>query len=372
MATVTLSDILDQMTVPAQLVEPGKEEGSVRCLACAHRCLIRPGKRGICQVRFNQAGELRVPWGYVAALQADPIEKKPFSHFLPGSTALTFGMLGCDLHCAFCQNWVNSQAMRDPASEQSIYNVQRVSPDELVLAAKRAGANVIASSYNEPLITSEWAVDVFKAARSAGLDCAFISNGNATPQALEYLRPYLTGYKIDLKTMQDKHYRQLGAVLQNVLDSIQKAHDLGLWVEVVTLVIPGFNDATEELWDAARFLASVSPDIPWHVTAYHPDYKMDNPATPVETLQRAAEIGQEAGLHYVYAGNIPGRVGSLEDTYCPHCNTLLVKRRGYVVREYHITAEGVCSACGTKIAGVWSSEPQKVALNGFGMPRPMW
>jgi pyruvate formate lyase activating enzyme len=223
-----------------------------------------------------------------------------------------------------------------------------------VAYARRTEARVIASSYNEPLITTEWAIGIFKLAQPAGMRCVYVSNGNATPEALEALRPYLSGYKIDLKTMQDKHYRQCGGVLKNVLDTIQRAHDLGLWVEVVTLVIPGFNDSPDELWEAARFIASVSPDIPWHVTAYHPDYKKDDaPPTPVKTLQQAAEIGQEAGLHYVYAGNIPGRVGSLEDTLCPSCSTPLVKRYGYEITDYCITPAGACPQCGAKIAGVW-------------------
>jgi pyruvate formate lyase activating enzyme len=350
----TLRETLDGLTVPGSLYQPAPEEKAVRCYACAHRCLIRPGRRGICQVRFNQDGILRVPWGYVAGLNADPIEKKPFSHFLPGSTALTFGMLGCDFHCAFCQNWLSSQALRDEQAADSIRSIQRITPEQIVAYAQRSHASVIASSYNEPLITSEWAIDIFKKAKQAGMHCVYVSNGNATPEVLEALRPYLTGYKIDLKTMQDKHYRECGGVLQNVLDTIQRAHALGLWVEVVTLVIPGFNDSPDELWEAARFIYAISPDIPWHVTAYHPDYKkIDAPPTPVQTLQQAAEIGQEAGLHYVYAGNIPGRVGSLENTHCPTCSTLLIRRYGYTILQNSIQ-EGKCPQCGAAIAGVWA------------------
>jgi pyruvate formate lyase activating enzyme len=366
---VTLADRLDELTRPGDLFEP-LEDGELRCTACAHRCLIKPGRRGICKVRFNQDGELRVPWGYVAALQVDPIEKKPFDHFLPGSDALTFGMLGCDFHCDFCQNWLSSQALRDPAASLGPDYIMSISPEQIIQHALRSGAQAVVSSYNEPLITSEWAVSIFKEAKKAGLTCAYVSNGNATPEVLEYLRPWLSGYKIDLKTMQDKQYRQCGGVLQNVLDAIQKAHDLDLWVEVVTLVIPGFNDSPEELWEAARFIRSVSVDIPWHVTAFHPDYKMtDAPPTPPRTLQQAAEIGQEAGLHYVYAGNLPGRVGSLENTYCPKCSTVLIERRGYVLSDYRITAQGTCPKCGTTIAGVWTDDPGSVHLGGFGFPR---
>jgi pyruvate formate lyase activating enzyme len=365
----TLASVLDEMTAEGELYEK-LPDGSVRCFACAHRCLIREGKRGICQVRFNRGGGLRVPWGYVAGLQADPIEKKPFFHILSGSDALTFGMLGCDFHCANCQNWVSSQALRDPESEASIGFLRRISPEQMVTTAKRSGAKVIASSYNEPLITSEWAVSIFRLAQQEGLKCVYVSNGNATPEVLHYLRPYLAGYKIDLKTMQDQQYRKLGGVLANVLDSIRTAHTLGLWVEAVTLVIPGFNDSTEELMEAARFLVSVSRDIPWHVTAFHPDYKMtDPPPTPAATLLRAAEIGQEAGLRYVYAGNLPGRTKEYENTYCPGCRAVLIERTGYTIRGYHLTAQGTCPQCGTLIAGIWSDRPEEVNIGGWGMPR---
>jgi pyruvate formate lyase activating enzyme len=232
---------------------------------------------------------------------------------------------------------------------------------------------VIVSSYNEPLITSEWAVAIFKEAKAAGLMCAYVSNGNNTPQVMEYLRPYLNAYKVDLKSMQDKNYRMLGGVLKNTLDGVQRAHDMGLWVEVVTLTIPGFNDSNEELWDAARFIAGVSPDIPWHVTAFHKDYRMtDRPNTDVATLLRAAEIGREAGLRYVYAGNLPGRVEDYESTYCANCNELLIKRSGYVILDYRLTAAGACPKCGTHLPGVWTDNPSSVHLNGYGLPIPVY
>jgi pyruvate formate lyase activating enzyme len=262
--------------------------------------------------------------------------------------------------------------MRDPASDIAGSLVRRISPDQMVEYALRVGAQVIASSYNEPLITSEWAVSIFRKANEAGLKCAFISNGNATPEALEYLRPHIVAYKIDLKTMQDKHYRKLGGVLNHVLDSIRMAKSMGLWVEVVTLTIPGFNDSTEELFDAARFISSVSPDIPWHVTAFHPDYKMTGPpATPSNTLVRAAEIGQEAGLNFVYAGNLPGRTGSYEHTFCSNCHTLLIERYSYVIQSYHLTPEGSCPNCGTGVPGIWTEYPEKVRVGGLGIPRPV-
>ncbi len=367
----TLQERMDELTAPGEVYEK-LDDGSVRCHACAHHCLIKPGRRGICQVRFNQNGELRVPWGYVAALQADPIEKKPFTHLMPGSDALTFGMLGCNFHCGYCQNWITSQALRDADANAylSPSHLRRISPEQVVRAAQSTGSRVVVSSYNEPLITSEWALSIFKQAKAAGLLTACVSNGYAAPQALEYLRPYLDGYKIDLKSMDDKRYRSLGGVLNNVLNSIRLARELGLWVEVVTLVIPGFNDSKEELWDAARYLVSVSADIPWHLTAYHPDYKETGAqSTPSSTLQTAAEVGQEAGLRYVYAGNLPGQVGSLEDTFCPHCQERLIGRRGYTLTSYAITPEGKCPKCGLAIAGVWPQDPQTVNLRNWGFPR---
>jgi pyruvate formate lyase activating enzyme len=309
----------------------------------------------------------------VAALQSDPIEKKPFSHVMPGTNALTFGMLGCDYHCTYCQNWLTSQAMRDPASDVSAQFIRKITPKEMVEHAHRTRASVVVSSYNEPLITSEWAVAIFKEAKQAGLMCAYVSNGNNTPQVIEYIAPYLDAYKVDLKCMRDKNYRTLGGTLQNTLDGIKRAREAGLWVEVVTLVIPGFNDSNEELWDAARFLADLSVDIPWHVTAFHKDYKMTAPDnTGPQTLVRAAEIGREAGLRYVYAGNLPGNVGEYETTQCPRCNYQLVKRSGYVIQKYKITSEGNCPKCGEKIAGVWPKDPSSVALFGIGHPLPVW
>lgn len=368
----SLANVLDELTVEGELYE-ALADGAVSCHACGHRCLIREGRRGICQVRFNQGGKLRVPWGYVGALQSDPIEKKPFSHVLPGTNALTFGMLGCDYHCGYCQNWLTSQAMRDPAADVSAQLVRKITPAQMVEHARRTNASTVVSSYNEPLITSEWAVEIFKEARQAGLRCAYVSNGNNTPEVMDYISPYLDAYKVDLKCMTDKNYRKLGGVLQHTLDGIKRAREKGLWVEVVTLVIPGFNDSNEELWDAARFLADLSLDIPWHVTAFHKDYKMTEPDnTDSKTLLRAAEIGREAGLRYVYAGNLPGNVGEYEDTHCPRCNDQLVKRRGYVIHEYKITSDGKCPKCGEKIAGLWPTDPATVGLNGIGYPLPIW
>ncbi len=345
---------LDNLTRLAELVET-LADGDVRCLACGHTCRLKSGARGVCKVRFNRAGTLMAPWGYVSSLNVDPIEKKPFNHLLPGGKVLTFGMLGCDLKCDFCQNWEISQTLRDPQADFAIRHIQRVTPQQVVDVALHSGAKMIASSYNEPLITTEWAVGIFRLAVEAGLRCAFVSNGHATPQALAYLRPYLSAYKVDLKSMQEENYRTCGGRLGVVLDTIRQAHQMGLWVEVVTLVIPGYNDSPDELWQAAQFIASVSPDIPWHVTAFHPDYhRLESPPTRADALAQAADIGQEAGLKYVYAGNLPGRTGSLEDTHCPSCGKRLIHRRGYLILENLMEANGRCPACDTAVPGVWA------------------
>ncbi len=353
---------LDRRTVVGSLWRAEGER--IRCYACGHRCLIGEGRRGICKVRSNDGGELRVPFGYVAGLQCDPVEKKPFYHLYPGSDALTFGMMGCDFHCSYCQNWVTSQALRDAAS---VAPVQPADPRELAEAARASGAKLVVSSYNEPLIPAEWAVAVFRQAKTLGIDCAFVSNGNATPEALDFVRPWIIGYKIDLKTFNDQRYRSLGGTLKHVTESIRMVHERGLWLEVVTLLVPGFNDSEPELREMAKFLVSVSPDIPWHVTAFHQDYKMTAPpSTQAKQLVRAAELGREEGLRFVYAGNVPGRVGDLENTRCPNCQELLIRRYGYLVQEYRLTAAGQCPKCSTPIPGVWPNAPTEVRT-GSGM-----
>ncbi|RPI98356.1 MAG: AmmeMemoRadiSam system radical SAM enzyme [Chloroflexi bacterium] len=342
------------MSVPGELVVvEDAAEKKLRCVACGHRCLIKEGRRGICKVRYNDGGVLRVPRNYVGALQVDPVEKKPFFHVTPGQSVLSFGMLGCDFHCDYCQNWEISQTLRDDAAGRDYIPV---TAEDLVAAARSYRSRALASTYNEPLITSEWAVEVFRHTRQAGMMTMYISNGNGTPEVIAYLRPWLDAYKIDLKTMQDQHYRKyLGGVLQNVLDTIRLVYEAGIWLEVLTLIVPGLNDSSDELWDAARYIRSVSPDIPWHVTAFHPDYKMlDRGPTPSDTLVRAAEIGAEAGLNYVYAGNAPGRTQNWEDTRCPTCQMTLVRRVGYRVQEKKLVQSGgICPQCKTRIPGIW-------------------
>ncbi len=550
-----LAEILARRTAEGELYEKLPND-RVRCFACGHRCVIPPGFDGICRVRFNEGGVLKVPFGYVGALQLDPVEKKPFFHALPGSRALSFGMLGCDYHCGYCftgdtvvltdqgpttfadlfascartesrpdaelafpegrsvvaasgtlrrlrgvvrhpyrgelvtirpfylpplrctpdhrvyattdpeappalvpasdlstdhcltipvrvaaevlparavrsepvaaasiataahgirsigartaileyddpltadphaivtadnylvplrgverepyegdvynmevdeehsylagffavsncQNWVTSQALRDPSA---VAPPQEITPRELVKLAHEHEARIVTSTYNEPLITSEWAMAVFKEARAAGLVCSYVSNGNGTPEVLDYIKPWVSLYKVDLKSFRDRHYRELGGTLERVLWTIRALHEKGFWVEIVTLLVPGFNDSDEELRDIARFLVSVFPDIPWHVTAFHKDYKMTGPDnTSVATLLRAAEIGAAEGLRFVYAGNLPGQVGKWENTYCPGCGELLIERYGFRVLRDRV-ADGHCPRCRRFIPGFW-------------------
>ncbi len=349
----TLRDVIYENVREGELYEK-LDRNRVRCYACGHCCPIPEGQPGVCKVRYNRGGTLYVPWGYVGGVQCDPIEKKPFFHAYPGALAYSFGMLGCDLHCAYCQNWVTSQALRDP---NAVSPPLQASPEALVQDALRQGAKVLVSTYNEPLITSEWAVAVFKEAKAAGLITGFVSNGNGTPQVLEYLRPWIDLYKVDLKSFDDRHYHELGGRIGPILDTIRRLHQMGFWLEIVTLLIPGFNDSEDELRRLTDFVASVSPDIPWHVTAFHKDYKMDDPDdTQPKDLLRAAEIGKQAGLRFVYAGNLPGMVGGHEDTRCHHCNQVLVKRHSYFIQDYRVTSGGRCPFCSAAIPGRWAAK----------------
>ncbi len=344
--------LLDCDTQPGKLVRE-LENDSLICTACGHLCKLKSGQRGICKVRYNDQGILRVPFNYVAGLQNDPIEKKPFFHALPGSRAMSFGMLGCDFRCAYCQNWFTSQTLRDDLSTQESTHMTAKDICEL---AQRNDARTIVSTYNEPLITSEWAVEVFQEARKRGIRTAFVSNGHGTPEVIEYISPWIDFYKIDLKTFSDKNYRKLGGNLTAVLDTVGRVFSAGIWTEIVTLVIPDYNDSDKELTNIAEFIASISLDIPWHVTAFHPDYKMqDRGRTPVTTLLRAREHGKQAGLKFVYSGNVPGQAENAENTYCPECDKALVTRIGFCLRNNYLQ-DGCCPKCREPIAGRWSED----------------
>lgn len=344
-----LADRMDSQTAPGVLWR--READGIRCVACAHRCLLLEGARGVCRVRFLRDGQLRVPFGYVAGLACDPIEKKPFFHVEPGSQALTFGMLGCNFHCDFCQNWTSSQVLRDPAARAG---VTPVSPQDVLDAALGHGARSLISSYNEPVITAEWAAALFAPAHEAGLRCGIVSNGHMTPESLEFLAPWLDLCKIDLKGFDERRYRDLGGSLRAVTDTLRAVHERGIWLEVVTLLAPGLNDSLDELRCLARFLVSLSPDIPWHVTGFHPVYRRagDNPTSPAD-LARAAQIGADEGLRYVYTGNRPGQTGRWENTWCPQCRALLVERDGYRIIRAALDKTGRCPACQTVIPGRW-------------------
>ena len=361
----TLGDALAARTVEGELYEK-LEKNAVRCFSCGHRCKILEGLKGICKVRFNEGGVLQVPRGYVAALQVDPIEKKPFFHAYPGALALSFGMLGCDYHCGYCQNWVTSQALRDP---MAVAPPRDVEPSDLVKLAVRHGAKVITSTYNEPLITSEWAVEVFREAKQAGLVCSYVSNGNGTPQVLDFIRPHVDAYKVDLKTFNPKNYRQLGGVLENVTDTIRMLKERGFWVEIVTLVVPGFSDDSEDLKRMADFIAGVDPLMPWHMTAFHPDYKMTDGyrSTTVDDLMRIVEYGQAAGIRYMYPGNLPGQVGAWENTRCHHCDATVIERWGFVVTKNRVKEDGACPDCGKALPGIWG----RASGHGDGRVRPL-
>jgi pyruvate formate lyase activating enzyme len=347
-----LAEILENHTAPGELFEKLGEQ-RVRCTACSHRCLIPENASGTCKVRFNRGGILQVPYGYVAGVQCDPVEKKPFFHVRPGALAYSFGMLGCDFHCSFCQNWITSQTLRDPTA---VVLPSPASPEELVRDACTHGAEVIVSTYNEPLITSEWSRAIFKEAKSAGLMTAYVSNGNATPEVLDFLKPWLDLYKVDLKSFDDRQYKKLGGRLQPVLDTIRSLYGMGIWIEIVTLLIPGFNDSQEELTGLTEFVAGISPDVPWHVTAFYRSYKMTHADdTGPGDLMRAVEIGKKSGLHYVYAGNLPGRAGKWENTFCSQCNEIVIERRGYRILSYGLTPDGCCAKCANPIPGRWSA-----------------
>ena len=354
-ASIRLQELLAANTMPSapELMIRG-DNGVVQCLACGHRCSIRPGRSGICRVRFNRDGELRVPAGYVSGLQIDPIEKKPFYHAYPARQALSFGMLGCNFHCSFCQNWVTSQTVRDDAA---VARPSFVTAERLVQAAVDNGVPMVVSTYNEPLITADWAVEIFKLARAEGITCGFISNGHANPEVLEFIRPYVDLCNVDLKCFTDPGYRKLGGILENVLDTIKRLKQMDFWVEVVTLVVPGFNDGDEELKQMAGFVAEVSVDIPWHVSAFHPDYKMTGPPrTPAETLIRGHDLGKAAGLRHVYPGNVHGGMGQRECTFCPSCAEVLIRRRGFVIEENRMKGS-TCPFCAEPIAGRWEEHP---------------
>jgi pyruvate formate lyase activating enzyme len=321
----------------------------VNCNLCSHRCRkIADSKRGICGVRENRDGKLySLVYGKAVARSVDPIEKKPLFNFLPGSKSYSIATVGCNFRCDNCQNYDISQLPK----ERNMIVGQDVSPEEIVSAAKRSNCASIAYTYNEPTIFFEYAYDIAKLAKKEELKNVFVTNGYITEEALREIAPYLDAANIDLKSFSDDFYRKrCGARLQPVLDSIRLYKSLGIWIELTTLIIPTLNDSEDELQKVAEFIKEVGKDIPWHITQFYPTYKLiDLPRTPVATLRRAREIGLEAGLRYVYEGNVPGETG--ENTYCPKCGKVLIRRFGYQIQENKIK-NSKCTYCGEKIDGV--------------------
>jgi pyruvate formate lyase activating enzyme len=324
-------------------------DGRVRCGLCRFNCLIAPGRRGHCGVRENRAGTLvTLVYGRSIAENVDPIEKKPLYHYHPGSRSYSVATVGCNLRCLHCQNYEISQW---PHQHTTIPGSE-LPPAAIVAAAQRNGCRSIAYTYTEPTIFYEYAYDTAVLARKAGIGNVFVTNGYTTTAALEAIAPYLDAANVDLKGFTETFYREVtGASLAGVLECLKDYRRLGIWLEVTTLLIPGLNDANAELRALAEFIAgSLGREVPWHISAFHPTYRMlDRPATPAAALQRAATIGREAGLCHVYLGNLTGVGG--EDTLCPHCGETVVSRRGFRVVAMAIDG-GCCRACGGTVAGV--------------------
>lgn len=332
----------------AMLYEPW-HKGRVKCNLCAHRCKVGEGRLGICGVRENRGGVLytRV-YGQVIAGNVDPIEKKPLFHFAPGSFSMSIATPGCNFHCVFCQNWSISHGVKDMDLRSS---TETMSPEELVALSKRRECRTISYTYTEPTIYFEYALETAKLAFKEGIKNVFVTNGYMTEEALDVMYPHLNAANVDLKAFNDGTYRRLiGATLQPVLDSIIKMKSQGVWLEVTTLVIPTVNDSDSELGDIAGFIKSVGPEIPWHISRFHPAHHLrDLPPTPIETLARAMEIGKKSGLRYVYAGNVPGHTG--EHTLCHSCGARLIERFGFQVLENRVE-NGSCPECNSLIDGV--------------------
>ncbi len=324
------------------------DDGKVRCRLCAHGCTIADGKFGICGVRRNENGTLySLVYAEPVAVHVDPIEKKPLYHFLPGTFSLSLATIGCNFKCGFCQNWqISQESKREggaPAGDQA-------EPGLIVAAARRGRCRSISYTYTEPTIFFEYARDIAVLAREAGLRNIFVTNGYLTAEALALMDGLLDAANVDLKSFRDEYYRKYcRARLQPVLDTIALMKKMGIWIEITTLIIPGENDSATELKEIAGFVAGLDKNIPWHVSRFHPDYQFDKyPATPVETVEKAVDIGKKAGLNYVYPGNIAGG----GDTVCPACGATLVRRNGFYACDI-IGTPGVCSACGTRASGIW-------------------
>jgi pyruvate formate lyase activating enzyme len=323
----------------------------VHCNLCAHRCTIKPDKRGICGVRENKDGMLySLVYGTLVAEHIDPIEKKPFFHVYPGSKSYSIAAVGCNFNCEFCQNHEISQM---PRSTLMIAG-EEVSPADIVERAKKSGSATIAYTYTEPTIYFEMAYETAVLAEEQGIKNVFVTNGFMTTEAIETIRPYLIAANVDLKSFRDDFYKkQCGAHLKPVLESLRKMKEMGIWLEITTLLIPSLNDTDKELEDIAGFIASLDKETPWHISRFHPQFKMmDTPATPVYSLHRAVEIGRQAGLKYVYSGNVPGDEG--ESTYCSNCRNRIIERYGFQIMSTDFKGNK-CNRCGTELEGIFKT-----------------
>lgn len=325
------------------------DDQKVHCCLCHHRCRISNAKFGVCGVRQNRDGTLYThAYGKVVAANIDPVEKKPLYHFLPGSTTFSVAARGCNFRCGFCQNWQISQASERKKSDLPD---RELAPADIVRQAEAHGCRSISYTYTEPTIFFEYAYETARLANQAGILNVFVTNGFMTPEALDAVKPYLDACNVDLKSFRDAFYKKVcNGRLQPVLDSIRHMKSLGIWVEVTTLIIPGSNDAEDELGDIARFIAQTDQDIPWHVSRFHPDYQFtETDPTPLPVMENAYALGKAAGLRYIYLGNVAGKSN---DSQCPHCLQTIVRRKGYQASS-RLTKEGCCPQCGARIAGVW-------------------
>jgi len=317
-------------------------DNAVDCFLCSHRCHIANGKRGFCRVRENQGGKLYThTYGKLISANVDPIEKKPLFHFLPGTRSYSIATQGCNFRCAFCQNWQISQTDGNIVGRDT-------SPEDVVRGAMRSGCASIAYTYTEPTIFFEYAEDCARLAHEQGIKNCFVTNGYETPETIDAMAGLIDAANVDLKAFNDEFYRKLcKAKRQPVMEAIRLMREKGIMVEVTTLLIPGQNDDEDEFKGLTEFLASISPDLPWHVSRYHPDYEYNgSPATPSETIFRALEIGKEAGLRYLYAGNL--RAGEYENTRCPSCNTTVIRRSGFYVDAVELDGNK-CGKCGEEL-----------------------
>jgi pyruvate formate lyase activating enzyme len=324
-------------------------DARLHCYLCSQHCKIAEGKFGICGVRQNLSGVLYSHvYAKPIAMHVDPIEKKPLYHFLPGSTSFSIATFGCNFRCGFCQNWDISQAR---VSDGQALDKEEVSPEEVVKAAIESGCKSISYTYTEPTIFFEYALDIARLSHEKGLYNNFVTNGYMSQEALKMIKPFLDAANVDLKFFNDGSYKKIcGARLKPVLDSIKLMRDLGIWVEVTTLVVTQENDSQEELLNIAGFIAGVDKNIPWHISRFHPDYQFTKyPATAVETMEQAARLGRQAGLKFIYLGNV---WGAGNDTHCPHCKKLLIRRDVFSVLENQIKS-GKCSFCNQEIAGIF-------------------